>query len=73
MAGGGEQPNMFRALSNEINVAGIMRWTWKTYHRQPVLVAATAMAVLGCGAMYVASDRDNKERQKYKEGFVSYD
>ena len=39
--------SVFRALSNEINIAGVLRWTWRMVDRQPALVAATAMGVAG--------------------------
>jgi hypothetical protein len=45
MAGG--DTSVFKALSNEINLAGALRWTWRMVDRQPVLVAATAMGIGG--------------------------
>eukprot|EP01147_Barroeca_monosierra_P006729 gene6729-362_t len=65
---GGNDVGVLRALSNHVNLAGFLRWSWKSYHHQPAVVAATVLGIAGCGVMYAASTSHNEEVEKYKKG-----
>eukprot|EP00055_Hartaetosiga_balthica_P001905 m.2229 g.2229 ORF g.2229 m.2229 type:complete len:66 (-) comp1739_c0_seq1:202-399(-) len=61
------------SATNQINIGGFVRWTWRTYQRQPVLMAATAISMIGVGVAYFSTDSFNKRREEYQAGLLKYD
>ena len=36
-----------RALTNKINIAGALRWSLRTFHREPVIFVSVVIGTLG--------------------------
>eukprot|EP00049_Salpingoeca_infusionum_P000105 m.37191 g.37191 ORF g.37191 m.37191 type:complete len:69 (+) comp10082_c0_seq1:783-989(+) len=61
-----------RALSNELNFGGMARWTWRTYHKYPMVIMATAMGVVGCGLFAVNSGFRKQAAEKRAQNDFRY-